>query len=118
MQGLLTKKVAIITGASRERGIGLATARLFAEHGATVVITDLAIEDPLRAAAGLGSGHLGLVCDVTDLAACRAVAAEVIRRFGCIDVLVNNAGITHRSAFTRTETAVIRRVMSACILGC
>jgi len=69
MQGLLTNKVAIITGASRERGIGLATARLFAEHGATVVITDLAIEDPLRAAAGLGSGHLGLVCDVTDLAA-------------------------------------------------
>ncbi len=96
MQGLLTEKVAIITGASRERGIGLATARLFAEHGATVVITDLAIEDQLRAAAGLGSGHLGLVCDVTDLAACRAVAAEVIRRFGCIDVLVNNAGITQR----------------------
>ena len=60
MQGLLTNQVAIMTGASRERGIGLATARLFAEHGATVVITDPAIEDPLRAAAELGSGHLGL----------------------------------------------------------
>lgn len=96
MQGLLTHRIAIITGAARERGIGLATARLFAEHGATVVITDLAIEDPQRAAAGLGERHLGLVCDVTDRAACQAVADEVLQRFGRIDVLVNNAGVTQR----------------------
>ena len=96
MQGLLQHKVAIITGASRERGIGLATARLFAEHGATVVITDLDASEASTAAHGLGAGHLGLACDVTHRQACLDVAAQVIERFGRIDVLVNNAGMTQR----------------------
>ncbi|MFO1195913.1 MAG: SDR family NAD(P)-dependent oxidoreductase [Burkholderiaceae bacterium] len=96
MDGLLNEKVAIVTGASRERGIGLATAKLFAEHGAIVVLTDLDGDDARRAAGDVGVRHLGLACDVTDRDACVAVADDAIRRFGRIDVLVNNAGVTQR----------------------
>jgi NAD(P)-dependent dehydrogenase (short-subunit alcohol dehydrogenase family) len=96
MGGLLKDRVAIVTGASRERGIGLATAKLFAEHGATVVLTDLDGDDARRAAEAVGPGHAGLACDVTDREACLAVAAETMRRFGRVDVLVNNAGVTQR----------------------
>ena len=92
--GLLDGRFAIVTGAASPRGLGLATARLFAEHGATVAILDLDAAGAEAAARGLGEGHAGLACDVTDRAACEAVVAELTRRWGGIDVLVNNAGIT------------------------
>jgi NAD(P)-dependent dehydrogenase (short-subunit alcohol dehydrogenase family) len=93
---LLKDKVAIITGASRERGIGLATAKLFAEHGARVAIFDLDGGDAHAAAAQLGPQHMGLACDVTDAQACIAAVQQVIAQMGQLDVLVNNAGITQR----------------------
>lgn len=91
---LLNGKTAVITGGASPRGLGKATARLFAEHGARVAILDLDAEQARAAAADLGEGHLGLACNVTDKAACEAAAAEVIKAFGQVDVLVNNAGIT------------------------
>ena len=92
---LLTGKIAIVTGAASPRGLGKATAMLFAEHGATIAITDLKADDAASAAADLpGNGHLGLAGDVTDQAACQSVATAVLDRFGRIDILVNNAGIT------------------------
>ena len=92
--GLLGERFAIVTGAASPRGLGLATARLFAEHGATVAILDLDAAGAEAAARELGEGHAGLACDVTDRAACEAAVAELTRRWGRIDVLVNNAGIT------------------------
>ncbi|WP_103334407.1 SDR family NAD(P)-dependent oxidoreductase [Pseudotabrizicola formosa] len=92
--GLLDGYVAIITGAASPRGLGKATARLFAEHGARIAILDLNPAQAEAAAADLGAGHIGLACNVTDKAACDAAAAAVIERMGRIDVLVNNAGIT------------------------
>nr|VXZ86856.1 3-oxoacyl-[acyl-carrier-protein] reductase FabG [Klebsiella pneumoniae] len=56
---LLKDKVAIITGAASARGLGFATAKLFAENGAKVVIIDLNGEASKTAAAALGEGHLG-----------------------------------------------------------
>jgi NAD(P)-dependent dehydrogenase (short-subunit alcohol dehydrogenase family) len=91
---LLKDKVAVITGGAGLNGLGFATARQMAAQGAKVVILDLARAEPATAAARLGEGHLGLVADVTDKAACEAAVAEVLQRFGRIDVLVNNAGIT------------------------
>ncbi|KJS44608.1 MAG: short-chain dehydrogenase [Roseovarius sp. BRH_c41] len=93
--GLLDGKIAIVTGAASPRGLGKATARLFAEQGATVVITDLDLAQAEAAAADLpGTGHLGLVGNVVDREACLAVAKRVIETYGRIDILVNNAGIT------------------------
>lgn len=91
---LLAGKICVVTGAASERGLGLATAKLFASHGARVAILDLDLEASKRAAGSIGPDHIGLACDVTDKASCEAAAAAVMAKFGRIDVLVNNAGIT------------------------
>ena len=91
---LLTGKTAAISGAASARGIGLATARLFAKHGARVAILDLDGEGAQRAAQELGEGHIGLACDVADLESCKRAARQAIEAFGQVDILVNNAGIT------------------------
>ena len=91
---LLKDKVAVITGAAGANGLGFATARQMASHGARVVILDLARAEPAAAAARIGGDHLGLVADVTDKAACDDAAAKILQAFGRIDILVNNAGIT------------------------
>ncbi|MEX3789025.1 MULTISPECIES: SDR family NAD(P)-dependent oxidoreductase [Paraburkholderia] len=91
---LLENRTIIVTGAASPRGIGKATARALAAQGASVVILDLRREDAQSAAAELGAKHLGLACDVTDKDACIAAARETLQRFGRIDGLVNNAGIT------------------------
>jgi NAD(P)-dependent dehydrogenase (short-subunit alcohol dehydrogenase family) len=91
---LLNDKVAVITGGAGLNGLGFATARQMASHGARVVILDLARAEPQSAARRLGEDHLGLIADVTDKAACEEAAAAALARFGRIDILVNNAGIT------------------------
>ena len=91
---LLQDKVAVISGAASRRGIGLATARLFAAHGARVAILDLEEAAAAEAAGSIGAAHRGYACDVTDRAACDAAIGHVMADFGAVDILVNNAGIT------------------------
>ncbi|QGG79517.1 SDR family oxidoreductase [Litorivicinus lipolyticus] len=94
MSGLLSGQFAIITGAASANGLGKASARLFAEHGATVAILDLDLTAAQGAAADLGPGHIGLACDVTDRDACQRAVDQLLAQWGQIDVLINNAGIT------------------------
>lgn len=91
---LLTDKTAVISGAASARGIGRATARLFAENGARVAILDLDAAAARAAAEELGPGHIGIGCDVGDLTNCRQAAEQAIAAFGKIDILINNAGIS------------------------
>jgi NAD(P)-dependent dehydrogenase (short-subunit alcohol dehydrogenase family) len=91
---VLDGKVAVISGAASPRGIGLATARLFAEHGARIAIVDLDAGAAADAAAGLGAEHQGFACDVTSRASCERAARQALEAFGQVDVLINNAGIT------------------------
>ena len=91
---LLKGKIAIITGAASQRGIGKATARLFAEHGAKVAIVDLSDEASKAAAAEIGGEHIGVGCDVRDKRGCERAVKSVLDAFGKVDVLVNNAGIS------------------------
>ncbi|MEW9583894.1 SDR family NAD(P)-dependent oxidoreductase [Paraburkholderia sp. DGU8] len=91
---LLENKVIVITGAASPRGIGKATAQALAAHGARIAILDLRRDEAEAAAADLGPEHLGLACDVTDKAACVAAARATLERYGKIDGLINNAGIT------------------------
>ncbi|SMF36862.1 NAD(P)-dependent dehydrogenase, short-chain alcohol dehydrogenase family [Tistlia consotensis] len=93
---LLENRVAVISGAARARGIGLATAELFARQGARVAILDLEAEAPEAAAAKIGCGAIGLACDVTDPEACTAAIERAVAEWGQVDVLVNNAGLTQR----------------------
>ncbi len=115
---LVKDRIAIITGAASERGLGLATARLFAEHGAICFLLDLDADAAAKAAAGLpGSGHEGLRCDVTQEAECSAAAAHVIERRGRIDILVNNAGITQPIRIMDVDRANYDRVLDVSLRG-
>ena len=92
-------RVAIVTGGAG--GIGLAVGRRFAAGGAHVVLVD-ARQDAVAEAAGalrdLGRQATGLCADVSNAAAVEALIDTTLARTGCIDVLVNNAGIMGRVA--------------------
>jgi NAD(P)-dependent dehydrogenase (short-subunit alcohol dehydrogenase family) len=97
---LLEGRTAIVTGGASPRGLGLAAAKLMAEHGARVLITDIdgpaaeAAAKTLPADAGRRTKHFGIRCNVTDKGECEASVAMAMQHFGRIDVLVNIAGIT------------------------
>jgi 3-oxoacyl-[acyl-carrier protein] reductase len=88
----LDGQVAVVTGGGQ--GIGAATVRRLAEDGAHVVALDLDLDNAEKAVADLPRPGLALACDVTDRAQVRDAVARTVERFGRIDVLVNNAGVT------------------------
>ncbi len=114
---LLTNRTAVISGAASPRGIGRATARLFARHGARVAILDLDAEGATAAAAELGEGHIGLGCNVADAESCRAAAAQVIGAFGHVDVLINNAGISQPVKTMEITPADWQRIVDVNMTG-
>ena len=85
----LKDKVVAITGASR--GLGKALAVEFISHGATVVVSSREKEGLEKVANEIGA--TAIVCDVTDEKQVEQLVAETVKRFGRIDVMVNNAGI-------------------------
>jgi NAD(P)-dependent dehydrogenase (short-subunit alcohol dehydrogenase family) len=91
---LLKGEIAVITGGASKRGIGRATAKLFAEHGARVAILDLDGEGAQEAARSLGPEHRGHRCDVTKRKEVEGAFTKVAQELGPPTVLVNNAGIT------------------------
>jgi NAD(P)-dependent dehydrogenase (short-subunit alcohol dehydrogenase family) len=112
----------VITGAAG--GLGAALVRSFLKGGAYV----LALDRDAQALNTLQQAHptpdaegaprlLTLVSDVTDAAACATAMAFAMQRFGGVDVLVNNAGIAHRSAFADTRLEVLHRVMDVNFFG-
>lgn len=114
---LLQNKCAVITGAASARGIGKATARLFAEHGARVAILDLNAEAAIAAARDIGAEHIGLECDVTNKSACERAARAVLERLGQIDILINNAGITQPLKVMDIEPANYEAVTDVSLRG-
>lgn len=85
--------VALITGANK--GIGLEIARGLAGHGFTVLVGARDLARGQAAAAGIGAAAGAVQLDVTDQASIAAAAAQIEREFGRLDVLVNNAGVSH-----------------------
>jgi NAD(P)-dependent dehydrogenase (short-subunit alcohol dehydrogenase family) len=114
---LLAGKVAVISGAANPRGIGFATARLFAAHGAKVTILDLDERAAQGAAQELGPEHRGFACDVVEPAACKEAAARVLAAFGQVDVLVNNAGITQPVKLMDITPEDLHRILAVNLNG-
>ena len=108
----------IVSGAGG--GLGRALALRFARAGARIVGLDRdadAIAKLGEELARAGCAVLALPCDVTDEAACHAAVAVAQEQFGRIDVVINNAGLSHRSPFADTDIAVLRRVIDVNLFG-
>jgi len=112
---MLDGKVALVTGAAR--GTGEATARLFAEQGARVVIGDILDEPGQAVAASLGDAARYLHLDVTSEKDWHDAVDAACRHFGKLDVLVNNAGILHMAALVDTELSDFERVLRVNQIG-
>ena len=101
---LLKDHIAAVTGAGS--GIGRGIALGYAREGARVVVLDMNADGASETAQQIlnagGKAH-AYTLDVTDREACRATAAQVAAEVGQISVLVNNAGINRRNAFTSDE---------------
>jgi 3alpha(or 20beta)-hydroxysteroid dehydrogenase len=93
--------VAIITGAAR--GQGAAEARLLAEHGAKVVITDVLADLGNEVAREIGTGALFVAHDVSSPEGWDEVVRSAVETFGCVDILVNNAAISRALKLEDTE---------------
>ncbi len=103
-------RVAVVTGGAQ--GIGRRTAEVLAERGYTVAVIDLqkpaAIVSAIEAKGGLAFGYAG---DITNEAVVAEFAGQVLGRFGQVDVLVNNAGISHIAPAEETAFTDYRRVL-------
>jgi meso-butanediol dehydrogenase / (S,S)-butanediol dehydrogenase / diacetyl reductase len=115
---MMKGKVVIVTGAGR--GIGAAIASDLAANGASVVIADLnptAAEGVAAAIAQTGGNALAVRVDVSDRASTRRAIEETVSRFGRLDVMFNNAGISQTCPFLEVTEADFRRIMDINGLG-
>jgi NAD(P)-dependent dehydrogenase (short-subunit alcohol dehydrogenase family) len=106
---LLESHIAAVTGAGS--GIGRAIAQGYAREGAQVAVLDVngeAASETVQQILNAGGKAQQFALDVTDRAACRTIAAQVAEKFGQVSILVNNAGINRRNAFTADADAVIK----------
>ena len=113
----LAGKVAVVTGGAG--GLGSAICRRLAETGATVVVgfgRSSAVAEQ-HAATLPGDGHCALPAPVTNGAALKSLADEVLRRFGRADILVNCAGITRFVAHAELDDALIDDIFSVNVRG-
>jgi NADP-dependent 3-hydroxy acid dehydrogenase YdfG len=111
----LAGKVAIVTGASS--GIGEATARSLAREGCNVVLAARREERLNALAAELGEGALAAPADVRDPAACAALVARSVERFGSLDTLVNNAGLGLYGSVAEGDPEDWRKMFEVNVLG-
>ncbi|MEV0293622.1 glucose 1-dehydrogenase [Nocardia sp. NPDC050710] len=108
-------KTVIVTGGAR--GMGAAFARRLIAEGASVVITDVLVDEGKAVAAELGARAMFLPLDVTDETAWATVVAETERAFGPVSGLVNNAGIVHVDPIERLAEADYRKVIDVNQVG-
>ncbi|QEC47946.1 SDR family oxidoreductase [Baekduia soli] len=114
----LTGRTAVVTGAAK--GIGLGIARRLHEAGADVVVADL--DDAAGAVAAELEAHrpgsaVAVLADVSEQAGADHLVEEAVERFGAIDILVNNAGIYPNMPFLEMDPALFRRVLDVNLVG-
>lgn len=109
----LEGQVALVTGAAR--GIGRRVAEVLQEAGATLVLADFADWDEELTA--LDGGGFGIRLDVTSPEQVKAVLGKIVDRFGRLDIVVNNAGITRDGLLIRMKDEDWRRVLTTNLDG-
>ncbi len=114
----LDGKIAIITGAAR--GIGFGIAKTYAEEGAQVIIIDLsqdAVDEAVKTLTDASYLATGFAADVTDNAVIEKIFKQIFNEFGKIDILINNAGITRDGLLMKMKEADWDLVMNVNLKG-
>ena len=113
----LVDKVAIVTGAAQ--GIGAGVSRVLAEHGATVILTDIsdAVKETADEITDRGYKAESYRMDVTDTGEVNRVVEEVLGSHGKIDILVNNAGIYHRRMLVEMPEEFLMKMFEINVFG-
>lgn len=107
----LADKVAVVTGAAS--GFGKGIAERFADEGARVVVADINGEGAAAVADAIGEHAVSLTCDVTNKSDVIRMVATAVDQFGRLDVLVNNAGYTHKNqSMMSVDEKTFDRVMA------
>ncbi len=112
---LLKEKVAIVTGAGR--GIGEGIARKLAHEGATVICADVNQDDAERVARDCGNNSIGARLDVSNSSDCDALVSSVHEKFAHLDVLVNNAGINRDAMLHKMTDEQWQQVIAVDLSG-
>lgn len=115
---LLDSQVAVVTGAAQ--GIGLAIAHTFVEAGARVVVADLDVDAAQKAVAELGGDDVALAvaCDVVSADDVQRAIDTALERWGRLDVMVNNAGITRDATMRTMSEEAFDQVIAVHLKGC
>ena len=100
-------QIAVVTGAGG--AIGAATAKAFAAAGAEVALLDIDAQAAMEQARTIGGSAVALKCDVTDATSVRDAFAEVIAKFGGVDILVSNAGAAWQGRIGEVDEATLRQ---------
>ena len=114
----IENKIVIITGAAR--GIGFSLAEAFAEHKATVIILDInqdIVENATQKLSDKGFKAFGYEADITNSIRIAEVFKEIYKKFGKIDVLINNAGITKDGLIMKMKESDWDAVMNVNLKG-
>jgi len=117
-RNIFKDKVVIVTGASS--GIGRATALEFARNGSKVVIAARSadrLETLEKEIAAIGAETLACITDVSNEDDCRKMVEATLQRFGTVDILINNAGISMRALFNDADISVLKRLMDVNFWG-
>lgn len=114
----ITRKIILITGGGK--GIGRECARLFARKDNTIIITgrtESSLKDTTKLLNDEGADVAYHVGDVTSRDDCQRIVKNVIRQYGRIDILINNAGMSSRGFFTETSLDLFQKVMDINFMG-
>lgn len=112
----LNGKVALVTGAAS--GIGNCIAATYAREGARVALADVAHDKANAAARAIGDNAIAVHCDVTRKQDITAAVAQTLSAFGGLDILINNAGVTHlNKPLLDIEDAEFDRVFAVNVKG-
>jgi NAD(P)-dependent dehydrogenase (short-subunit alcohol dehydrogenase family) len=122
---LLTDKVCIIAGAASLRGIGYATAELFAEHGARIVAVDAAMDEAVEAEVRCAirrrvpgaAAVVGIRCDISRPPDCERVVRRTLDLHGRIDCLINTAGIVQSKSMLDIDAGDLSRMLDVNLEG-